>query len=190
MEKIISDTWNYERFCSPKTAARMAKAYFASCLMDKDFACVSEQDGKAVGIIICKDERAHRTQIKYTFRFIFATISLLLSKEGRKIVKMFKGFAELDKQLLAESQQSFEGEVVFFAIQSNQRGTGVGRELFTRAQNYMQMEKIKNFYLYTDVTCNYGFYEHKGMKKINEKSFSLKPYLDQDMSFFLYSYSF
>ena len=33
----------------------------------------------------------------------------------------------------------------------------------------MKQEKLKEFYLFTDTSCNYGFYEHQGMKRRLEK---------------------
>lgn len=49
LQKLISNTWGYEKFCSPKTANHMAKLYLAGCLMEQTFTCVAECGRKAVG---------------------------------------------------------------------------------------------------------------------------------------------
>lgn len=188
LEKIISDTWKYETFCSPKTAKKMSKLYLASCLSNQDFTCVAVNNGEPVGVIMAKDEQNHKTKSRYILRCLFAGMAMFLSKEGRQIANVFKGFDTLDRELLKKSGKTFDGELAFFAIDSNQRGMGTGKELFHRAQGFMKAQNIKNFYLYTDSSCNYGFYEHQGMKRLNEKICSLKPYADKDLIFFLYEY--
>ena len=52
-----------------------------------------------------------------------------------------------------------------FALSPEYRGLGIGKKLFQCLLNYMQSEGIKEFYLYTDTSCNFGFYEHQGMKR-------------------------
>ena len=53
----------------------------------------------------------------------------------------------------------------------------------------MKQEKLKEFYLFTDTSCNYGFYEHKGMKRRLEKKhvFNIKGQ-QSVMNFFIYDY--
>ena len=61
--------------------------------------------------------------------------------------------------------------------------------LFQSALNYMKQEKLKEFYLFTDTSCNYGFYEHQGMKRRLEKKhvFNIKGQ-QAVMNFFIYDY--
>ena len=35
--------------------------------------------------------------------------------------------------------------------------------LFHSVLAYMKSQSISDFYLYTDTSCNFGFYEHQGM---------------------------
>lgn len=42
--------------------------------------------------------------------------------------------------------------------------------MFSNMLEYMKSQNIKDFYLYTDTSCNYGFYEHQGMIKRKEKN--------------------
>lgn len=188
LRRIISDTWRYERFCSPKTAKRMAKLYLASCLAEQTFTCVAEKNGIPMGVIMGKNEKMHRTPSRYTFGRATSVLSMLITKERRRVLKMFADIDKLDKVLLAESGKTFDGELAFFAVESKGRGSGIGKELFERLIQYMKSGQISNFYLYTDTTCNYGFYEHQGMQRLCEKKISLKPYIDEEMQFFLYGY--
>lgn len=190
LEQIISDTWDYERFCSQKVARKMSRLYLASCLTNQNFTCVAVNDGEPVGVIMGKDERNHRSKIRNNIRCLAAGIAILMSKEGRQVAKVFKSFETLDKELLKESGQLFDGELAFFAIRDDQRGLGIGKQLFDRVLSFMKSQSIKNFYLYTDATCNFGFYEHQGMERLNERSCNLNPFVDEEILFFLYGYMF
>lgn len=190
LEKLIIHTWGYEKFCSPKTAARMAKLYLAGCLMEQTFTCVAEYDGEAVGVIMCQNKRKQRcSRLKYALMMFRPTVAMLCTKEGRKVNKMFSSFHSIDRDLLRYSGEEYDGQLSFFALCSNQRGTGIGKALWTRGLNYLQEQGVRQFYLYTDTTCNFGFYEHHGMKRICKKSVSLKPHFDCVMEFYLYGYS-
>ena len=37
LEKIIEETWQYDRFCSKRTAAKMARVYLNNCLANQTF---------------------------------------------------------------------------------------------------------------------------------------------------------
>lgn len=190
LEKIIRDTWNYEQFCTQKTAKKMSRLYLASCLANQNFTCVAIRDDIPVGVIMGKDERYYRPKIRYFFRLLIIGFTLFINKESRNVAKMFKNFEILDNELLKECGKTFDGELAFFAISSNQRGMGIGKELFNRALNFMKSQHIKSFYLYTDITCNYGFYEHQGMVRLKERNYNLRPYVEDEILFFLYEYSF
>ena len=37
IEDMIRKTWNYDKFCSPKVAKKMAKTYFINCFANQTF---------------------------------------------------------------------------------------------------------------------------------------------------------
>lgn len=45
LEDIIRKTWNYDKFSSPKTAARLARVYLNSCLANQTFTRVAAVNG-------------------------------------------------------------------------------------------------------------------------------------------------
>lgn len=189
IEKIISETWNYREFCSEKMAAILSKLYLATCLCNQTFTCVALNNQEPVGVIMGKKEEVKGSNFKYILRQFSAVVQMLIRKEGRMVLKLFGGFDNINKELLERSHQKYQGEVAFFAVSKTQRGLGIGKELFNRVQNYMKHQGIKQFYLYTDTTCNYGFYEHQGMKRICESKQTIKARIDKEISFYLYAYS-
>lgn len=59
-------------------------------------------------------------------------------------------------------------------------------KLFQTVIDYMKSQDISNFYLFTDTSCNYPFYEHMGLTRRCEK----KQIIGEkgDMTFFIYEY--
>ena len=138
---------------------------------------------------MAKDSKIHKCPLKYRIRQILAILSLYLFGEGRKVSKIFSSVSEMDKELLKECKHEYEGELAFFAISSKARGNGIGKKMFCDMLEYMESQNVNHFYLFTDTSCNYGFYEHQGMTRRNEKShtFFIQE-KETKMTFFIYDY--
>lgn len=186
---LISDTWGYKKFSSPRTAFRMGMLYLRGCLADQTYSCVAEKRGTPVGLILGRGKKPGIKTLHHRLAQLPWILALLLSREGRSIARMFGGFSDIDSNLLIDSGKQFDGELTLFVIRSDQRGAGIGNKLFGNFMNYLKSQCVKNFYLFTDTTCNYGFYEHKGLSRIGEKSVKVPIQPDKEMQFFLYEYS-
>ena len=85
------------------------------------------------------------------------------------------------------STTGVQGRTVFFRDSSGLSRTGIGRELFSRFCIYMERENIQHFYVFTDTSCNYGFYENMNMFRRGTKRVKLKVnHRLEEFSFFLY----
>lgn len=190
LEQIVRDTWNYDRFCSPKTARKLARAYLSSCLADQTYTQVALVDDKPAGIIMAKNIASHRCPFGLRLDLLLSTISLLSTREGRAVFHSFSEVERIDRELLSQCQP-YDGELAFFAVNKDCRGIGIGKMLFQKAVEYMNTQKISAFYLFTDTSCNYGFYEHQGMKRQMEKKCRMKIQgQSEEFEFFLYDYRF
>lgn len=189
LENIIRKTWNYDRFAGSKTAKRLARVFLTSCLTNQTFSRVALLEGKPVGIILAKDSAAHKCPFSYRWRQICAIASVLFTREGRKVSKIFQGVNGVDQELLKRCETPYPAELALFAVDASCRGKGIGKLLFQEALSYMKEQKLPSFYLYTDTSCNYGFYEHQGMVRRQEqdKVFSINGE-EAKMTFFIYDY--
>ena len=170
LQDIIRKTWQYDRFCSPGTAKRLSRLYLAGCMANQTFMKVAEVGGRPAGVIMGKDCGAWKPSITGLLRQTAAALALLSGKEGREVARAFSGINQVDKELLKESKKEYPGELSFFALDERYRGLGIGKKLFRVLLDYMEQQKIPRFYLYTDNSCNYGFYEHQGMRRCGQKS--------------------
>ena len=189
LEDIIRETWNYDKFCSPIVAKKMAKLYLNSCLTNQTFTKVALISHIPVGIIMGKNIRKHKCPIHLRIKWINSIISLYCLKEGRKVLKIFDGIEGIDQQLLSLSGKKYKGELAFFVVDKKSRGKGIGRKLFQSAVDYMKSQNISKFYLFTDTSCNYPFYEHLGLTKQCEIQQEINTnYNKETMTFFIYDY--
>lgn len=191
IETIIKEAWHYHDFCSTKTACKLSNVFLSSCLANQTYTQVAVLNKTPIGIIMAKNIHEHTCCIKYRLRQMFAIISLFLSSEGRTVSKIFSSVSNIDKHFLEECKSNYQGEVAFFAVSASARKKGVGKMLFQAMLEYMKSQDISKFYLFTDTSCNYGFYEHQGMIRRCEKSkhFVVKGQKAK-MTFFLYEYLF
>lgn len=164
---VIRRTWQYDRFCGPKTAQRLGRVYLRQCLTQQTFTRVAVVDGVPVGIIMGKNERTHRCPWSLRWRAARAVLALL-----------------------SRCPQSYPGQVAFFAVDQPRRGMGLGKRLFQAVMDNMRQEGIGTVFLFTDTSCNYGFYEHQGMVRRAEQTQRI--WLGQEsgeMTFFVYDYT-
>ena len=93
-------------------------------------------------------------------------------------------------QLLNNCHKTYSAELVLFAVNPTYQGKGIGKKLFQSALDYMTRQRLDEFYLFTDTSCNYGFYEHQGMKRRceTEQLFNING-LSEKMNFFIYDYT-
>lgn len=187
LEDIIRRTWQYDRFCSPKIAKRLSHIYLFNCLARQTFIRVAEYNGITIGVIMGKDFKSKPLHSYHLQRF-WASLTLLSSREGRFVGKAFSAVDGVDEILLKKRNKVYQGELCFFAVDETCRSTGIGKTLFQALLQYMTEQKIQDFYLYTDSSCNYGFYEHQGMIRCGEQKYSVPIGMQNQMEFYLYEY--
>lgn len=168
LEQIIRRTWKYDELCCPSTAGRMAALFLSACLTDHTFSRVAVSSGRPVGIILADNKAKHKFMPGLQLRYLKDAAALFLSKDGRKVSKFFKTINDTDRQLLSSCGKKYPAELALFAVDPDFRGLGVGKRLFQSVLDYLHGQQLDEFYLFTDTTCNYGFYEHQGMTRKNE----------------------
>ena len=187
LETIVRETWQYDRLCSPRTAKKLARVYVSSCLANQTFTQVALVHGHPVGVIMGKDIRQHHCPLSLRLHWVLSIMSLYLSSEGRRVSKIFAGVQNIDQELLARSGKSYSGELAFFAISQAYRGRGLGKRMFYMAVEYLRSKNIREFYLFTDTSCHYPFYEHLGMTRRCELQHTMQVAGESEaMTFFLY----
>lgn len=187
IEDLIRRTWQYDELTDAKTAKKLARVFLASCLANQTFTQVALLDNQPCGIIMAKTLENFHCPFKYQYHQLIAIVQLLITKEGRAVSHLFRNVHRIDQTLLKQSQCPYQAELSFFAVDETARGLGIGKALFQQAMDYLRQQHIHDFYLFTDTSCNYGFYEHQGMVRRTQQSLSYAMGGNaQKMDFFLY----
>ncbi|PJM72609.1 hypothetical protein CS006_08525 [Bifidobacterium primatium] len=172
IEDIVRRTWNYDGLVSPRTAELLARIDACNCLSRRTFMRVADIDGDVAGLIVVNDRRNPRRDLRLTFRQIASYAALATSRDGREGLAMFHEYMRTDRELSRDARtqgMSYDGEIVLFIVNDRYRGHGVGRRLFDAALEHMDDAGIGDFFLYTDTTCDFGFYDHRGLTRRCER---------------------
>lgn len=192
--EIINRAFGLYRYVSDKKTLDCFKnQYVYSCLLEATYTCVAEQNGKIVGVIMgnAKSDYKILSHLKYLLHTI--QYGIKMKYYGRKFkagIEDYKRLHEIYRSFSDKHKGEFDGVLTLFAVNENCRGLGVGTNLLSGLSEYLKGTNTKRIYLYTDTTCNYGFYEHKGFERLEEQPLAMtkdgKPF---EMNVFLYGFS-
>ncbi len=182
----ICSTWQMDAFTSKETSRRLAGLYLRLCLHAHSYACVAEQNGIPLGIVVVQDKRKLRLHLAQSASILKDVPWLFFDKGIPKLFCMQKATAEANAKMYKAAGKCYEAELVFFVLDEKSRGLGVGKALFRRALHFMRRRGIQNFFLYTDTLCNYGFYDAQGMRRAQYLKIPSFPYRNIPVTFFLY----
>lgn len=185
LSEIICDTWGYDKLSkNPEVALLMGKIYLYNCLASQNFNLVAVDNDKPVGIIMGDTKKKRKSySLSYRLKLIRYYNRMKRYPEGRFILDLFKGFEQLDKEMLEETAKNYEGELVFFVTDKNVRGHHVGSTLYKGFVKECLLHDCTNIFVYTDATCNFGFYEHQGFTRVNQRLHSV---YDHQFEFYVY----
>lgn len=213
--ELLRRAW-YDRY-EPNVGRLMAEADWESCLARATQALVA----------VTRDDTAAGQSTRGTERplgVILGRVDVLdsrplLNRHRRHRLRLlarlpfvrhgFKGLAELlgieliDALLLRGAKRAghhYAAEVVLFIVDPESQGLGLGGRLFDALMAYLRDHGAERYFLFTDTSCNYGFYEHRGLKRVSELALQTFPAQnaeadahsgtesgnDEPMRFFLY----
>ena len=191
---LLSAAFGLHRYVSDQGLLQLFKRqYLYSCLSEATFSRVAEQNGKVVGVIMANARSDYRILPHIGPGLKCLLYSFKLKMYVRKISDSISGYHELHqiyRKFFQRHKGEFDGVLTLFAVNSECRGKGVGKKLLSDVEAYWKKHQTKSIYLYTDTTCNFGFYEHQGFVRLEEEKLLLKsdgkPF---EMSVFLYGYA-
>ena len=167
LERIIGETWGFSRRCkNKKVAGLLEKAYWASLLTQENFARVALINGKPVGVVLARREGKGKRNFAMNFRGLFYMFRLAVNAEGRSNLKIFRELNQQNRRMFKEQGEKFDSELIYLNIMRNKKGKGLGNQLWEDTKNYIKNSGGKNFFFFTDTTCDYKFYEKKGCRRI------------------------
>ncbi|MBN2651567.1 MAG: GNAT family N-acetyltransferase [Spirochaetales bacterium] len=193
IKELINEGFSIDKYISnTKVRQRCLNIYMQNCLIESSYSCVAEKDNKVIGIILgsAKGKVKYFSKIKLIFSALTNLLVLLLTpKVYKNILREFLKVLKSYNKLIHGSESQFQGSIDLFIVSKEARGLGIGKKLKENLEKYMTSENAKKIYLYTDNTCNYGFYDSQGFKRIGTNKIAMAINKEQlDIDVFLYSY--
>lgn len=121
-------------------------------------------------------DRRHPEHKPYRALFARHAVRALcaLAKQPAYVVRNGKQVAELlqyqhnDHRMLRQAQREhmgYQGELALFIVDQRLRGFGLGKRLWQAAMQWFDRRQIARFFLFTDSTCDWQYYEHIGLTR-------------------------
>ncbi|PJM79692.1 GNAT family N-acetyltransferase [Bifidobacterium scaligerum] len=174
-----------------RTGFIAAQADWENCLARTTNAYTAVKDGKPVALILGRIDAHDMRGIwnRHKRQYMHGLMRLLGMREGIRAVHEIVGILAIDHMLLSRAKRSgrdYAGEVVLFVLDPEARGYGLGKRMFRTMMNDFRKSGLRNFFLFTDTTCNVGFYEHAGLSQVESITISASKHHRESMSFYLY----
>jgi len=172
---------DYEKY--PEATDAYVDLDLNSSLSDASMATVAEVDGQIAGVILVSAD----SEPKYGRMLMQSTIesAATIHAQGPEVADYFynrmKIESEYDAKLLenAKKDVAYDGRIVLFIMDPNFQGLGIGSKLFQAAIDYFEAKNVANYYLFTDSSCNYPFYDYKGMRRAGSLRFDQSGLFEQ-----------
>nr|WP_152209903.1 GNAT family N-acetyltransferase [Bifidobacterium cebidarum] len=186
---LVRRTW-YADF-DEHTGLIAAEADWEHCLARTTNAYTAVQNGKPVALILGRidahDKRGRWNRHKRNY--MNGLRRLLSVKEGIRAIHEIVGILAIDHQLTRKAHRAghdYGAEVVLFVLDPEARGLGLGKRMFRKMIADFRDAGLDKYFLYTDTTCNVGFYEHTGLQQIASITLPASHVHPDSMSFYLY----
>lgn len=165
LARLIATTWEFDTFCSPRVAKYLSYVYLDACLIEQNFSQVALMNGQIAGVIMAQSAYNYKASFWAQLRRKWHLTLLKLTDEGCEVLSFFEHIDMIDKQLLIQTEHPYQGKVELFIVDSAYQGHGLGKKLFDKTLEFFKEHQVNDFYLFTDSSCNIGFYEHAGMRR-------------------------
>lgn len=184
--QMVIRNWKYDEMLSEKNATRLGYAFLYYALAHGQFVQVAEVNFQAVGIIVGNTQAVPFKNKLYFLQMLKHGFPLFFSKEGQMILKTYHTTVSKNRKMFEQIKtHSFDGEVALFAVSEQVQGLGIGSHLFDSFLTYLKENQGNNFFLFTDTSCNYGFYDYKKLERIATTKKWIDP-LEKEMEFYIY----
>ncbi|MFR6185637.1 MAG: hypothetical protein ACLUJG_08875 [Lawsonibacter sp.] len=126
-------------------------------------------DGTTAGIMLVNQIAKHKCPLSNELLQIKSILSLYSSKRAGRFKNLWQ--RQRDRSTITKrNKKTYPAELAVCLSSSYTGMKGKDREnAFPDRAGLYAARKIEEFYLFTDTSCNYAFYEHQGMKRRSEK---------------------
>ncbi len=167
---LLASTWSYRAFTDNDNVAHHAVCLDAHDTMKaSDGGYTISENGELIGVLLYKHQRAFKwlRNFRHTLGVLWHVLYLTLrSPSSRRTLKSMVNIHRGYQAMLKQSRVTVKDEVVLFITSAKHQGKGLGKKLMEAYQNDLKKQQKPSFYLFTDTSCNFGFYDHLGFERL------------------------
>ncbi|MDN2453930.1 GNAT family N-acetyltransferase [Lactobacillus sp. UCMA15818] len=172
--EMVIETWDYREWIEKPLVKPMAEFFLCDLLVGADDVFVAVINSKIVGIVATSHEQWSRLQYVWQRRQLKSLLQLAGFEDKNYIFAQYMETMNIDEELLALSGKKYGGALNLLIVKEGYQGLGIGGKLYKHFYDYLQRLGVNNFYLFTDNSSNFKFYDHKGLQRVNQKNFFWK----------------
>lgn len=189
---VLADLWHPY---APTEAYRSAAGVydFSQFAQEATFVLTAVVDGRFAGMVLARagsPDPAWADRWKQVGDEALERLRALDERTARETVEFLEEEGRIDRELLAQAGCPDAYEVVLLALHERARGRGAGGMLFDAALDYLKGSGARQAFLYTDSSCSWQFYEHRGLVRLSEVRTGAAPADKLQSEYYLYSKSF
>ncbi len=194
LKRLSSTAWNYSAYTKDERIMDHAVKLDAHVCMGlcNDTLAVYDQD-KLIGVVLAYLSVKKRPISRFThyFKAFYHGLYLgLRNRESRTILKDLRKTEKAYQQMLKEAKLPYKEELVLFITHKDYQGQGIGKALIEAFENRLRQASKSAYYLFSDTSCNYGFYDHNGYERIQNKTIQQGKKTDEKtLDMFMYTKS-
>lgn len=178
IKAMIDEAFHIRRYMKKERLLDSAlEVYLRERLLASTYTRVAVKDGRTVGVIMGRSPGRPRVPHVARNRALtwshMAGIALTGLSDLPSLTQYFK-FDGVYRRLRRNTSAPLTDELTLFAVDSSTRGLGVGKALYQDYVRHLRDHGRKDFYLYTDSLCSYGFYEKRGMTRAASEDMEIR----------------
>ncbi|SDQ08032.1 GNAT family N-acetyltransferase [Carnobacterium viridans] len=172
---LVINTWDYRSWVPNNLVAPMADFFLSDLLLESDDVFVAQIGDDIVGIVATGLVDQTNIQKISTRKNISSLEKILRITEPDSIFLKYIQTLEINEFLLEKSQKNYDAGLNLLIVKEEFKGLGIGGLLYNHFYDYLKQHQAENFYLFTDNSSDYQYYEHKGLSRVAEKKYYWEP---------------
>ena len=178
---LVADAWDLASLCGSAADGQIfAARYLRYCLAESTFAAAACLDRRLAGFVLARADGAAPLPLPPEENRPFA------GEKARALWTSMEDYAARCDALRRSAPLPFEGELTLFIVHHTLRGRGAGTALYDAARAYFRRARVRRFFLYTDSTCTWSFYEGKHLARLGRAAMANPADPPRPLSIFLY----
>ncbi len=170
LRKLIADAWYpKDAFSDQKLRSDLIRLEATFVLVASDWKRVVETEDE-VKAVICGRLSRRRLPFRHICRglgLVGLFLKLFLrSKASRRALAEEWDYYRVMRRLKRKKSLGRTAECTLFIVHSDLRGKGAGKKLMKELAAKAEQAGKANIHLFTDTSCNYGFYDAYGFDRL------------------------